>query len=292
MNNEKAKKVRRRLKQLAGKESQYHINELRIIVALERAVARIEQHKDLKNNIIFKGGFVLLKITGSKRFTRDVDALAINIDKEKFKNMIREALTQDVDDGLWFGDVNVENLEAQGEYGSYRFDCAYQIGEPDMKKVHKLSRVHVDVGFSDKLETLPSVDVMPVLIQDEAPVFWRVYPIEYIFAEKLQTLFDRGSTNSRANDIYDIVYLKSQPMDEQMLIQAIQETFTNRDTDIPNSFSDEIKDLDTTFLEAAWPGIRVIGNKTDFEDAWQQLIAILKDIDDLGWGFSVYNVII
>ena len=281
MNNEKAKEVKRRLKQLAAEESQYHINELRVIVALERAIARIEQYKDLKNNIIFKGGFVLLKIAGSARFTRDADALAINIDKEKLKDIVCEALAQDIDDGLWFGDINVEDLQDQSEYGSYRFNCAYQIGEPDMNKIHKLSRVHIDVGFSDKLKTIPAKDIMPSLIQHEMPVSWRVYPIEYIFAEKLQTLFDRGSTNSRANDIYDIVYLKFQSMDEQKLMQAIGETFNNRNTYMPNSFSDEIKSLDTTFLRAAWPGIRVIGNKVDFEDVWKGLIKVLQDIDAL-----------
>ena len=279
MNNEKAKEIRRRLKQLAAKESQYHINELRVIVALERAIARIEQHQELKNNIIFKGGFVLLKIAGSERFTRDADALAININKDKLRDGICQALAQDIDDGLWFGDIKVEDLEAQGEYGSYRFDCAYQIGEPDMKKVHKLSRVHVDVGFSDKLGAIPSEDIMTSLIQDREPVSWRVYPIEYIFAEKLQTLLDRGSANSRANDIYDLVYLKSRPMDEQKLTQAIRETFGNRGTNLPASFADEIKGLDTAFLKAAWPGIRVLGKKSDFDNIWESLLKCLEEID-------------
>jgi len=91
MNDERAKHIRRRLKQLSAEDSSYHINKLRVIVALERAIARIEQHKELSNHIIFKGGFVLLKIAGSQRFTRDADALAVNIDKERLKVSVYKA---------------------------------------------------------------------------------------------------------------------------------------------------------------------------------------------------------
>jgi len=40
----------------------------------------------------------------------------------------------DLNDGMWFGDIQVSDLEDQGRYGAYRFDCAFQIGEPDLKR--------------------------------------------------------------------------------------------------------------------------------------------------------------
>ncbi|MCI0446524.1 nucleotidyl transferase AbiEii/AbiGii toxin family protein [bacterium] len=204
MNPKKANQVLRSIKALAKIDNRYSVNEIRIIVALERAIARLAQNKDLAKHLIFKGGFVLLKSYDSGRFTRDVDALAVGISKEKLKDLIAMALTEEFDDGFWFGDVRVQNLSNQGEYGAYRFDCAFHIGEPDRKKLRKYSRIHIDINFSDRLPVSPPNQQLQSLLEDEAEIIWKVYPIEYILAEKIQIVFDRGSANSRAKDLFDL----------------------------------------------------------------------------------------
>lgn len=85
--NEKRKEVLRELKKLS-QSSPLSINELRVILALERIIARVEVKKELKDKLIFKGGFVLLKTLLSNRFTRDLDALAHEIDKENVVPLI------------------------------------------------------------------------------------------------------------------------------------------------------------------------------------------------------------
>ena len=167
MNLEKAKQITRAMKALIQKDSRYGINEIRVIVALERLIARLSLNRELAGHLIFKGGFVLLKNYESQRFTRDADALATAISKVKLKDLVCAALSIDLDDGLWYGNVQVQELEDQGEYGAYRFDCAFQIGEPDIKKIHKFSRVHLDVGFSDKLPLKPVDQVMPSVLKYE-----------------------------------------------------------------------------------------------------------------------------
>lgn len=92
MNPEKAKQVVRAIKMLHARDDRLSINELRVVVALERAVARLSQHKELTNHLVFKGGFVLLKNYESLRFTRDADALAVAISKEKLKDHAVAAL--------------------------------------------------------------------------------------------------------------------------------------------------------------------------------------------------------
>lgn len=91
MNQEKAKQISRVLKAMLEKEGQFHLNELRVIIALERAIARLSQDKVLAEHLIFKGGFVLLKSFESPRFTRDADALARAIPKEKLKTLVQFA---------------------------------------------------------------------------------------------------------------------------------------------------------------------------------------------------------
>ena len=86
MNQEKAKQVLRKIKAFSKEQTQFGINEIRVIVALERAIARLTQNKDLDEHLIFKGGFVLLKSYQSERFTRDADALAVNISKQEMEH--------------------------------------------------------------------------------------------------------------------------------------------------------------------------------------------------------------
>lgn len=280
MNHEKSKQITRTMKALVQKEPRFNINEVRVIVALERAIARLSGSKDLNEHLIFKGGFVILKSYESTRFTRDADALAIAISKEKLSEFVRVAMAVDLEDGLWFGNVQMRELTDQGEYGAYRFECAFQIGEPDLKKLHKFSRIHIDVGFSDRLPSKPEDQVMSSILKYEEPVTWKIYPIEYIVAEKIQTLFDRGSANSRAKDVYDLIYLFPRCQNQDALISAIRNTFENRGTVFPQSFARQASQFDKTILSHGWPGVKILKQKPDFEVAWSMLMAILKELDE------------
>ena len=59
------------------------INHVRVLLALERIIARLQKHPILSEHLIFKGGFALLKTIHASRYTRDVDAIARDISKEK-----------------------------------------------------------------------------------------------------------------------------------------------------------------------------------------------------------------
>ncbi len=279
MNQEKAKQITRAMKTLAREESRFNINELRVIVALERAIARLSNSKDLVDHLVFKGGFVLLKSYGSSRFTRDADALAISISKGKLENSVSTALIIDLDDGLWFGDIQVQELTDQDKYGAYRFSCAFQIGSPELKKLHKLSRIHIDIGVSDRLPAKPADQVMSSVLDLEEPVTWKIYPVEYIVAEKLHTLFDRGSANSRAKDIYDLIYLFPRCEVRNALRSAITNTFGNRDTPVPTSFAQQADRFDKAILANGWPGVKLSDQKPNFEAAWRNLMDQLATLD-------------
>ena len=69
-------KILNELKQVAPKMG-LSVNDLRVILALERAVARIEAEPKLSKHLIFKGGFLLFKSVDTTRYTRDVDALVL-----------------------------------------------------------------------------------------------------------------------------------------------------------------------------------------------------------------------
>ena len=81
----------------------------------------------------------------SERFTRDLDALAADISKDELQYLVSEAIKQDLNDGLFYGDVEVEDLVDQGQYGGCRFKLPFQIGALplDSHKMTKLSRIHL-----------------------------------------------------------------------------------------------------------------------------------------------------
>lgn len=275
-----ARRVMEALKQISKATKGSSINELRMVVALERAIARLESHPRLHSHLVFKGGFVLLKTVDTTRFTRDVDALALGISRERVPDMVDRALELDLDDGLWFGDLAVEDLVDQGSYGGYRFNCAFQIGDPpkEKEKIKKLSRIHIDMGFGDPVETIPSKQPMLSILPDSKPVSWSVYPLEYIFAEKLEALFSRGSANSRAKDVYDMPLIFPK-CEKSNLLKAITRTFNHRGTSLPTSLAGTALSFDLAILRGAWPSVELTDGTLSFIDAWRALIACLEAID-------------
>jgi predicted nucleotidyltransferase component of viral defense system len=279
MNQEqKARKIRAQLTRLANTKGSWSINELRIVLALERIVARLIHHSELEKHLVYKGGFVLMKALGSDRFTRDLDALGVGIDKDEVAKLVPLALDADIQDGFWFGDVQIKPLDEQGEYGAIRFDCAFQIGDPQIYKLAKLSRIHFDVGFGDTIPTRLENSNSESLLKGENPISWKVYPPEFIFSEKLQTLVQRASSNSRAKDVYDLALLYEKCKHKKSLSEAVTATFKTRKTEIPESFHDFAKGLNLRQIEASWKSVR-IAQELDFETVWQRTLSMLKKFD-------------
>ncbi len=277
---EKAKKVRSAIIKIVKTERVLSANDIRVIVSLERIVTRLSTDSKLDKHLIYKGGFVLLKTLGSSRFTRDLDALGLDLDKEQIASLVPAALALDLDDGFWFGDVNVESLDAQGEYGALRFNCAYQIGDPPTKKeaLKKLSRIHFDVGFGDTVPADLKHSAMPSLLSLDSKTSWRVYPPEFIFSEKLQTLVNRKSGNSRAKDVHDMGLLFEQ-CDFKKLLNAISDTFARRQTPMPESLLAFAESLDTRILESGWKAVKLSDEEKSFSERWDLLKTHLAKID-------------
>ena len=75
----------------------YHIE---MSFLLERLVARLLVRKNFRKEIVFKGGFVGLRVYRTDRYTTDVD-VALKNDKLE-KNKIIQAVEGELSDGVWF----------------------------------------------------------------------------------------------------------------------------------------------------------------------------------------------
>src|SRR5258708_37019051 len=99
-----------------------------------------------------------------------------------------------------------------------------------------------------------------------------------MLSEKLETLCRRGSANSRAKDIFDLIELFPRCQDKRALLKAIQTTFRNRQTEIPTSFYDFISELQPDILRTAWDSI-LAPKKISFDSAWPALLMHLRNLD-------------
>lgn len=113
------------------------------------------------------------------------------------------------------------------------------------------------------------------------------YTVETIVAEKIQTIITRGLLNTRLKDFYDVYILINTKMDdlnEKNLINAIQNTFKRRETNLDlEQFNDIINDLiDDPNMNSLWNEY-VLKNpyakNVKFEDTINAIKVIIKMLE-------------
>lgn len=84
---------------------------------IERLIVRLVANKNLAKYLVFKGGFVGLRVYNSERYTIDLDALLVKANSESILALTRKNAEVDLDDGVWFKFEDQVDLATQGEYG-------------------------------------------------------------------------------------------------------------------------------------------------------------------------------
>ena len=118
----KGESVRQKLNALSAKLGVKYSN-LETIFLIERLVARLIVDKTLHQRLVFKGGFVGLKVYESTRYTVDLDALLVKSDVDSTLKKVKESAESDLNDGIWFRFEDQVDLATQGEYGGIRQVC-------------------------------------------------------------------------------------------------------------------------------------------------------------------------
>ncbi|MFN8945835.1 MAG: nucleotidyl transferase AbiEii/AbiGii toxin family protein, partial [Pseudobdellovibrionaceae bacterium] len=145
------------------------------------------------------------------------------------------------------------------------------IGEV-LKDLKKAQVVNFDLGIGDPVTPAPKNVVTPTMLETNEEISWSVYPIETICAEKLHALISHGDLNSRSKNIHDLaIFLPN--ADSKTLKEAIKKSFAFRETDVPPSFLNVLKKLDTTSLERGWANaVASVKDASSFMIAFQNLL--------------------
>ncbi|PWU17895.1 MAG: hypothetical protein C5B49_08095 [Bdellovibrio sp.] len=244
--------------------------------AIERLVARLTTDPKLAKHLVFKGGFVMLKIHFSGRATVDLDTSIHGLSMEEAEKRASQQITSSAEDGLWMGAIEPLDLDHQTKYRGRRLIIRFSIGEPKVA-YQRLAKLVLDIGVADVITPAPVSAELISILEPSEPVSWSVYPLETIIAEKLHALVSHGSANSRAKDVYDLTILLKKAKDTKTLRRAISATFKHRETDIPESFSAFWRKLDKTILKRSAGAIFLAtGEKVDFDQLTRDLTGLLE----------------
>ena len=84
---------------------------------IERLLARIVSDQGLSDSLIFKGGYVALRIYNSPRYTIDLDALLAKAGLRETLDRIKEVSSKDIGDCAWFAFEEEIDLKTQNDGG-------------------------------------------------------------------------------------------------------------------------------------------------------------------------------
>ena len=243
---------------------------------LERLVARLIADEMLRRHLVFKGGFVGLRVYDSPRYTVDVDALVVKADVGSALERAKEKAESDLEDGVWFRFESQVDLAAQGEYGGIRQVYRAGIGEV-LTNLKKSQIVHFDLGIGDPVTPGPLATETPSLLSQQECLSWSVYPVETIIAEKLHALIAHGNVNSRSKDVFDLsVFLPK--ANSEVLGQALKRCFAYRSTELPRSFSAILSAMDTKSLERGWVSATAsLSDKPQFKATFEAIVRLISE---------------
>lgn len=224
---------------------------------------------------ILKGGALLYAYDEFlPRPTLDIDFMGTGIsnDKPSIIAAFKEISNIDAEeDGVVFISDSVEasDIAVEKKYPGVRITI-----EAHLDTVVK--ELTFDIGFGDVIKPRPVSMEYPVIISEMNAPKLIAYSLETVVAEKFQTMIDRGETNSRMKDYYDLyrIILKHK-FDDEDLMSAIIATFENRKTEYsPNHqlFSDNF------------------ANNPLVVQRWNRYRSNLEDIRDVSFG-AVMEVI-
>lgn len=210
-------------------EKNHNLNHYEILqrYMFERILERISV-SDYRDNFILKGGLLLSAMFGiDNRTTKDMDTTITGIDvsKEKMVSVLNQILSINLNDSVKFDVDDITDIREEDEYGGNKYHI---VGRKDNLKVN----LEIDISTGDKVTPRELKFNYPLLFEDKT-ILINSYNIETILSEKIETILKRGKFNSRMKDFYDVYFfinnLKNE-IDKDILKQAIENTFTKRDS--------------------------------------------------------------
>ncbi len=217
-----------KVKNLSHGDSNMAQNLIRNFV-MERFLERvsISQYRD---KIILKGGMLVASLIGiNLRATMDIDTTfqALPLSKEDAERIVTDIINTPVNDNMTFTISNVSDIMADFEYPGVRIGLISQLDKLKQK-------ITIDISTDDVI-TPAAMNYEYKLLLEKRSIEIMTYTPETVLAEKIQTIFSRGTANTRMRDYYDVYILACENKvvpDAGVLRLALLRTCKKRGTDL------------------------------------------------------------
>lgn len=194
---------------------------------LERLLDRIAASR-FRKHFVIKGGFLIASILGiGSRSTMDIDATVkdFSVSSENVDKVFKEICGIDIVDHLIFLFGRIEEIREKDDYLGLRVFIECRYGKMNVP-------LTVDLTTGDTI--IPrEIEYMYKCVFDDKVIPVLAYPLENVFAEKLDTIVARGIANTRTRDFYDVYMLYVLKKDEinfKTLRIALEATSRRRST--------------------------------------------------------------
>lgn len=195
---------------------------------MERFLERLSL-SEYRNNFILKGGMLVSAMVGiDVRSTLDIDATvkSFPLSAETAQEVIRKIIAVPVDDGVSFTLISASPIMEEAEYGGVRVALEAAIEAMRMP-------LKVDISTGDAI-TPKEISYQFKLMFEDRTISVLAYNLETVLAEKLETVVNRGTANTRLRDFYDLYVLQkncSQAIDLGTLHAAFRATCAKRQSE-------------------------------------------------------------
>ena len=183
-----------------------------------------------RENFMLKGGMLLTYSLGvQNRATQDIDFLVkgFPLESAEMKKVLEEIIGDNKQSDIWFElNSTVEEIRAEDEYGGLRFHIIGHLANIRIP-------FSVDIATGDPIYPFPRVEKYSTILGDNIEL--KMYPLESVLSEKLQTVLARAENNSRSKDFYDIYAIlknKLEVINVKELKVAVSMTFSYRKTEV------------------------------------------------------------
>ena len=248
----------------------------------ERILERLADSR-FCNNFILKGGLLISSMIGiSERTTLDMDTTVrgLPMEEKQITDIIREILSVDVGDGIYFQFKRIEPIREDDAYNNFRVHMEARYGKIN-------SPMKIDITTGDEITPAAIRYDYPLLFEQKSvPVM--AYTLETILAEKYETILRRNIGTTRARDFYDLHILFRQRQEEirpDVLRQAVKHTAAKRGSSSElTEWADILSDMrEEAALTALWENyVKENGYAAAF--SFPEVLATVEKISRLLWG--------
>lgn len=184
----------------AAKRLGLRMPQVQLLLAQERFLERLAT-VDRKNCMIWKGGSLLLRRYSTiqpPRYTTDLDLLVRGATVTDAVALLAHAAEEDLKDGFSFLLVGTTPMKRDTPYGGERLEIKWTFeGKPNSEALR------IDLCAGDDVDSV-AVKLNDLFLEESSAstLSIHVYPPEFIFAEKLETLvrFSTGKAPSRRRE--------------------------------------------------------------------------------------------